>query len=83
MAHLIIWSCMSHKRSQDMAIIASAVNAQVYIAILDHFLILFIENRFGDEEIFQKDDNSSYLGSKFFFRKGISTEWHEKPRIRN
>ena len=39
-----------------MAIIASTINVHVYIKTLDNFLILSIENLFGDEVIF-KDVN--------------------------
>ncbi len=46
-----------------MAILTSTVNAQVYIEILDTFLIASIEKKFGDNVIFQ-DDNASWYRAK-------------------
>ena len=43
-----------------MAITTSTDNAQVEIDILNTFLIPSIENRFGDEVIFQDDDASCH-----------------------
>uniref|UniRef100_A0A672STN9 Tc1-like transposase DDE domain-containing protein n=1 Tax=Sinocyclocheilus grahami TaxID=75366 RepID=A0A672STN9_SINGR len=53
----MIWGCMSGKGPGEMAILISTVNAQVYIEILDTFLIPSIEKKLGDV-IFQ-DDNAS------------------------
>uniref|UniRef100_A0A673J1W8 Uncharacterized protein n=1 Tax=Sinocyclocheilus rhinocerous TaxID=307959 RepID=A0A673J1W8_9TELE len=39
----MIWGCMSGKLPGEMAILTSTVNAQVYIEILDTFLIPSIE----------------------------------------
>ncbi len=39
-----------------MAIFTSAVNAQVYIEILDTFLIPSIEKKFGDNGVIFQDD---------------------------
>lgn len=52
---LMIWGCMSGKGTGEMAVVKSSINAQVYIEILDSFLIPSIENMFV---IFQ-DDNAS------------------------
>uniref|UniRef100_A0A3B3S4R3 Tc1-like transposase DDE domain-containing protein n=1 Tax=Paramormyrops kingsleyae TaxID=1676925 RepID=A0A3B3S4R3_9TELE len=56
---LMIWGCMSGKGPGQMAVITSTVNAQVYIEILDNFLILSIESRLGDDEVIFQDDNAS------------------------
>ncbi|CAJ0921952.1 unnamed protein product [Ranitomeya imitator] len=42
-----------------MAVITSSINAQVYVDILDTFLIPSIERMFGDDEIIFQDDNAS------------------------
>uniref|UniRef100_A0A3Q3AY27 Tc1-like transposase DDE domain-containing protein n=1 Tax=Kryptolebias marmoratus TaxID=37003 RepID=A0A3Q3AY27_KRYMA len=55
---LMIWGCMSGKGTGEMTVVNSSINAQVYIDILDSFLIPSIEQMFGDEIIFQ-DDNAS------------------------
>lgn len=56
---LMIWGCMSGKGTGEMAVVKSSINAQVYIDILDSFLIPSIENMFGDGEIIFQDDNAS------------------------
>lgn len=48
----MIWGCMSSQGSGKIAIITSAINAQVFIEIQQTFLISSIENRF-DEITFQ------------------------------
>ncbi len=50
---------MSGKGPGEMAIFTSAVNAQVYIEILDTFLIPSIEKKFGDNGVIFQDDNAS------------------------
>ena len=55
-----------------MVLITSTINAHVYIEIQDNFLIPFIENWFGDEEvIFQYDNVSCHKakGIKAFIEK--------------
>lgn len=42
-----------------MAIITSRINAHAYINILDNFLIPFIENQFGNDEVSFQDNNAS------------------------
>ena len=42
-----------------MAVITSSINAQVYVDILDTFLIPSFERMFGDDEIIFQDDNAS------------------------
>lgn len=59
----IIWGCMSSKGPGEMTILTSTVNGQVYIEILDTFLIPLIEKKFGDDVIFQ-DDNASWHRAK-------------------
>uniref|UniRef100_A0A3Q2ZWT6 Transposase Tc1-like domain-containing protein n=1 Tax=Kryptolebias marmoratus TaxID=37003 RepID=A0A3Q2ZWT6_KRYMA len=56
---LMIWGCMSGKGTGEMAVITSSINAQVYIDILDTFLIPFIKRMFGDDEIIFQDNNAS------------------------
>uniref|UniRef100_A0A3B3UFU2 Uncharacterized protein n=1 Tax=Poecilia latipinna TaxID=48699 RepID=A0A3B3UFU2_9TELE len=36
---LMIWGCMSGKGTGEMTVVNSSINAQVYIDILDSFLI--------------------------------------------
>jgi DDE superfamily endonuclease len=55
----MIWGCMSGKSTGEMAVITSSINAQVYIDILDTFLIPSIERMFGDDDIIFQDDNAS------------------------
>ena len=50
---------MSGKSTGEMAVITSSINAQVYIDILDTFLILSIERMFWDDDIIFQDDNAS------------------------
>ena len=50
---------MLFKGSGDMAIITSRINTYVYIEVLDNFLVLSIENWFGDGEVTFQDDNVS------------------------
>uniref|UniRef100_A0A3Q3AU23 Tc1-like transposase DDE domain-containing protein n=1 Tax=Kryptolebias marmoratus TaxID=37003 RepID=A0A3Q3AU23_KRYMA len=61
---LMIWGCMSGKGTGEMAVITSSINAQVYIDILDTFLIPSVERMFGDDEIIFQDDNASCLRAK-------------------
>uniref|UniRef100_A0A3B1IEA9 Tc1-like transposase DDE domain-containing protein n=1 Tax=Astyanax mexicanus TaxID=7994 RepID=A0A3B1IEA9_ASTMX len=56
---LMIWGCMSGKGTGEMTVVNSTINAQVYIDILDSFLIPSIEQMFGDNEIIFQDDNAS------------------------
>uniref|UniRef100_A0A4W6EFN8 Tc1-like transposase DDE domain-containing protein n=1 Tax=Lates calcarifer TaxID=8187 RepID=A0A4W6EFN8_LATCA len=56
---LMIWGCMSGKGTGEMAVITSSINAQVYVDILDTFLIPSIERAFGDDEIIFQNDNAS------------------------
>uniref|UniRef100_A0A3B1J147 Tc1-like transposase DDE domain-containing protein n=1 Tax=Astyanax mexicanus TaxID=7994 RepID=A0A3B1J147_ASTMX len=56
---LMIWGCMSGKGTGEMTVVNSSINAQVYIDILDSFLIPSIEQMFGDNEIIFQDDNAS------------------------
>uniref|UniRef100_A0A3Q3AMG8 Tc1-like transposase DDE domain-containing protein n=1 Tax=Kryptolebias marmoratus TaxID=37003 RepID=A0A3Q3AMG8_KRYMA len=56
---LMIWGCMSGKGTGEMAVITCLINAQVYIDILDTFLIPSIERMFGDDEIIFQDDSAS------------------------
>uniref|UniRef100_A0AAR2K6C9 Transposase Tc1-like domain-containing protein n=1 Tax=Pygocentrus nattereri TaxID=42514 RepID=A0AAR2K6C9_PYGNA len=56
---LMIWGCMSGKGTGEMTVVNSSINAQVYIDILDSFLIPSIEQMFGDDEIIFQDDNAS------------------------
>ena len=67
----MILNWMLFKGYGEMAIIITAINAHVYIEIVDNFLIPAIENRFGDNEIIFQDDNASCHMVKFLFRKGI------------
>uniref|UniRef100_A0A8C1BRT3 Uncharacterized protein n=1 Tax=Cyprinus carpio TaxID=7962 RepID=A0A8C1BRT3_CYPCA len=60
----IIWGCMSSKGPGEMTILTSTVNGQVYIEILDTFLIPLIEKKFGDDVIFQ--DDNELLNKKMF-----------------
>ena len=39
----MIWGCMSHKGTGEIAVITSSINEQVYVEILDTFLIQSIE----------------------------------------
>lgn len=43
---------MSGKGPGVIAVITSTVNVHVYIEIVDTFLILSFESRFGDEDVF-------------------------------
>lgn len=55
------WGCMSGKGTGEMAANTSSINAQVYVDILDTFLIPSVDRKFGDDDfemIFQ-DDNAS------------------------
>lgn len=52
---------MPGKGLRNMAVNTSAVNAQVYIELLDNFFqFSLIENTFGDEVIFQDDKSSCH-----------------------
>uniref|UniRef100_A0A671KXB7 Uncharacterized protein n=1 Tax=Sinocyclocheilus anshuiensis TaxID=1608454 RepID=A0A671KXB7_9TELE len=51
---IMIWGCMSGKLPGEMAILTSTVNAQVYIEILDTFLIPSIEKNCGNSIIFAR-----------------------------
>uniref|UniRef100_A0A672T8Q8 Tc1-like transposase DDE domain-containing protein n=1 Tax=Sinocyclocheilus grahami TaxID=75366 RepID=A0A672T8Q8_SINGR len=56
----MVWGCsMSGKGPGEMAILTSTVNAQMYIEILDTFLIPSIEKTFGDNDVIFQDDNAS------------------------
>ena len=48
----------SFKRPGKMAINILTIDAYVYIEILNNFLILSIENWFGDDEVIFQDNNS-------------------------
>uniref|UniRef100_A0A3B5RAA9 Uncharacterized protein n=1 Tax=Xiphophorus maculatus TaxID=8083 RepID=A0A3B5RAA9_XIPMA len=48
---LMIWGCMSGKGTGEMTVVNSSINAQVYIDILDSFLIPSIE------QIISRQDN--------------------------
>uniref|UniRef100_A0A672FA08 Tc1-like transposase DDE domain-containing protein n=1 Tax=Salarias fasciatus TaxID=181472 RepID=A0A672FA08_SALFA len=61
---LMIWGYMSGKGSGEKAVVKSSINAQVYIDILDSFLIPSIEKMFGNDEILFQDDNASYHRAK-------------------
>ena len=59
-----------------MAIIASTTNTQVYIEILDNFLILSVENWFGNDEVIFRmmtylvtEKRGLKLFLKFFFKE--------------
>lgn len=56
---VLIWSCMSSKGPGELAVVKTTVNSQIYIDILDHFLIPSIDNAFGDEDVVFQDDNAS------------------------
>uniref|UniRef100_A0A8B9RED8 Tc1-like transposase DDE domain-containing protein n=1 Tax=Astyanax mexicanus TaxID=7994 RepID=A0A8B9RED8_ASTMX len=56
---LMIWGCMSGKGTGEMTVVNSSINAQVYIDILDSFLIPSIEQMFGGDEINFQDDSAS------------------------
>lgn len=57
----MIRSCMPGKGLRNMAVNTSAVNAQVYIELLDTFVqFSLMENTFGDEVIFQDDKSSCH-----------------------
>ena len=45
------WSCMSLKGHGEGEIITSAINAHVYIEILDNSFIPLIKNYFSEDEI--------------------------------
>ncbi len=62
-----------------MAILTSTVNAQVYVEILDTFLIPYMEKKFGDDVIFRMIMHlaTEQRVLKLFFRKGISTHGHQ------
>lgn len=47
----MVWGCLSGKGLGEMPMITSTVHAQVYIQILETFLIPLIENRFGGGEV--------------------------------
>ena len=52
----------------------TTINSNVYIEIQDNFLILSIENRFGEDEFISEEDNASCHKAteiKLFFRKGL------------
>uniref|UniRef100_A0A096MI25 Transposase Tc1-like domain-containing protein n=1 Tax=Poecilia formosa TaxID=48698 RepID=A0A096MI25_POEFO len=68
---LMIWGCIS------------SINAQVYIDILDSFLIPSIEQMFGDDEIIFQDDKNSEgipwraLTCKADLATAIKESWHQ------
>ena len=49
---------------EEMTVIISTINANVYIEILDNFLIPLQENWLGDDKVTFQDDNSSCLRGK-------------------
>ena len=57
--------------SREIAIITSIVNIEIYIQVLDHFLIPLIENIFDDKQVIFLDDNASShgMGQSFSARK--------------
>ena len=50
---------MLNKGLGKLTVIKTTVNFQIYIDILDHFLILLTDNAFGDEDVVFQDDNTS------------------------
>ena len=57
-----------------MLIITSTINIDVYIEILDNFLILLREYWIGDDEVIFQNDNASRQTEKrlkLFFRREI------------
>ena len=41
-----------------MTVIKTTINSQIYIDILDHFLIPTIDNAYGDEDVMFQDDKA-------------------------
>ena len=64
---------MSFKGPEEIAIITSTINAHTSTEVPYNFLILLIENLFGDdnEVIFQSDNVTEQQELKLFFSKGI------------
>ena len=50
-----------------MSIIATNINARMYIEILDNSFFPSIENWFGDDELIQQDDNASSHRTKLSY----------------
>ena len=52
----MVWGCMSSNGVGKIDFLKWSINAAVYQDVQDHFLIPYIENKFGDNElIFQHD----------------------------
>ncbi|CAJ0964526.1 unnamed protein product [Ranitomeya imitator] len=74
---LMIWGCMSGKDTGESAVITASINAQVYVDILDSFIIPSIERMFGDDEMIFQDENASCHRAK------IVKTFLEKRHIRS
>lgn len=73
----MVWSCMTSQRVGKLCIVLRTINSEVYIDILEHYLIPSIEEAFGDSSdfIFQDDNASCHRSKKvknFFNRNGNS-----------
>lgn len=57
---LMVWSCLTSQGVGELCIVLRTINSEIYVDILEHFLIPSIENAFGESSdfIFQ-DDNAS------------------------
>lgn len=59
------WACMPGKGPGEMAVITSSINAQVYIEILDTFVIPLIESRFHYDGVIFPAGNASCHRAKY------------------
>ena len=77
---VLIWACMSSNGPDELDVVKTTVNSQIYVDILDHFLIPSIHNSFGDEDVVLQDDNASCYRAKcvkdfFADRQIVTINW--------
>ena len=71
----MVWGCMSATSVGKIYILKRSINATVYQAVQDHFLIPYIENKFGDNQfIFQHNIAISHIVKP-------TKEWFKEKRI--
>lgn len=61
---ILIWGAMAANGVGELAIISGTVNTDVYLDILEHYVLASAENLFGDEHFVLQDDNASCHRSK-------------------
>lgn len=62
----MVWSCMTSQGVGKLCIVLQTINSEVYVNILEHYLIPSIEEAFGDSSdfLFQDDNASCHRGKR-------------------